>query len=457
MAANSIQLTLLVFCILSGAAAGHGRGQPAVTCPTGERCPAPRRPRRPPSRVCSLAHCTDPARCTPDPRGRGCRCAKGFYGDHCDKGEGSQIPKTPVPDPRPRVPRRRGVQFYIQLKVVCGKDYITMWMVEDFFKYYDVPLESLRLPNKSCGAQREVVGGVPYYMARISKEKYAVCGGKPLEKNITHISYSLTLLSDARVVGNIVRDPVIRIQYTCVYPYTRSVSLTFPVIPLPSETLMRMDELEATVGMTLYTDASYTSAYSRAPSIQLSDKVYVEVSVTEPKDFFVLGVERCWATQTPQPNATEQAVHTLLHNGCANDETVTILHPSAALGRAAGRAAGPTGDRSVMRFSFDMFRFVLAPHDLYLHCSIQLCEPDDHALCTPICKSIIKREAVRADHAHGLLSYGPIRVEMPDPQQSSLLKMVVLPMAGIWTLGLFFLILLVVAKAGRRRMVDTVH
>jgi len=65
--------------------------------------------------------------------------------------------------------------------VVCGKDFITMRMVEDFFKYYNVPLESLRLPNKSCGAQREVIDGVPYYMARISKEKYTLCGGKPLE------------------------------------------------------------------------------------------------------------------------------------------------------------------------------------------------------------------------------------------------------------------------------------
>ena len=52
------------------------------------------------------------------------------------------------------------------------------------------------------------------------------------QKNITHIAYSLSLLSAPQVVGNIVRDPVIKIDYTCVYPYTRSVSLAFPVIPL---------------------------------------------------------------------------------------------------------------------------------------------------------------------------------------------------------------------------------
>lgn len=370
--------------------------------------------------ICNVTHCTDPEVCTLYPDGHGCRCNKGYYGDQCDKDA--------------------------QLKVICGKDFITMRMVEDFFTYYNVPLDSLRLPNKSCGAQREVIHGVPYYMARISKEKYTLCGGKPLQKNITHISYSLSLLSATQVVGNIVRDPVIRIEYTCVYPYTRSISLAFPVIPRANEAVMRMHELDAKVEMKLYTDHTFTSSYSRAPTINLRNKVYVEVSVTEPKDFFVLGVMECWATQTSQPEASDQAVHTLLHNGCVNDETVTLLKGNTS------------ADGSLMRFSFDMFRFVLEPHELYLHCSVQLCEPEDRALCMPSCKSIIKREAVRADHAHGLLSYGPIRVVMPHrpPPTNGLLKMVVLPMVAIWTLGLFLLILLVVAKAARRGVLATV-
>jgi hypothetical protein len=34
--------------------------------------------------------------------------------------------------------------------------------------------------------------------------------------------------------------------------------------------------------------------------------------------------------------------------------------------------------------------------------------------------------------------------------------MVILPLAGIWTVGLFLLILLIVAKSGRRRIEDPV-
>lgn len=35
------------------------------------------------------------------------------------------------------------------------------------------------------------------------------------------------------------------------------------------------------------------------------------------------------------------------------------------------------------------------------------------------CNSISKREAVSADPAQGLLTYGPIRIEVPDRSQSS--------------------------------------
>lgn len=36
---------------------------------------------------------------------------------------------------------------------------------------------------------------------------------------------------------------------------------------------MRVDELDATIQMMLYTDHSYTEAYSSAPTIELRDKV----------------------------------------------------------------------------------------------------------------------------------------------------------------------------------------
>lgn len=65
-------------------------------------------------------------------------------------------------------------------KVTCGRDYISIRGLEDFFRYHNVPLESLHLPNKSCRAQREVIDGVSYYASRLSKDQYLTCGGKLL-------------------------------------------------------------------------------------------------------------------------------------------------------------------------------------------------------------------------------------------------------------------------------------
>ncbi|XP_005935846.1 zona pellucida glycoprotein d [Haplochromis burtoni] len=369
--------------------------------------------------TCSVEHCTDPTRCVLSKDQRSCKCALGFYADKCDRNA--------------------------HLKVMCGKDHVAIRAAEAFFEYHGVPLESLHLPNKSCGAKREHIDGVPYYVFRVSKHKYVTCGGLPFEKNVTHIWFSLSVRSDPRVTGNIIRDPVIRMDFTCMYPFIRRVSLPFSVSPISSETVMRVDELEAKIRMMLYTDHTYTKPYTSSPTIELRDKVYVEVTMMEPADLFLLRVNECWATQYPQPNSTEGSVHFLLQNGCVKDQTVSFLNITEG-------QSGRNGQKSTVRYSFDMFRFSAHPHDLYLHCTVQLCDLDDHESCIPNCNSISKREAVSADPAQGLLTYGPIRIEVPDRSQSSVLLAVVLPVAAVWTLGFFLIILITVAKAGRKRL-----
>lgn len=51
------------------------------------------------------------------------------------------------------------------------------------------------------------------------------------QKNFTHVTYSLSLQSDPQVLGNIIRDPVIKLDYKCISPYIRRVSLPFPIVP----------------------------------------------------------------------------------------------------------------------------------------------------------------------------------------------------------------------------------
>ncbi|XP_041965829.1 zona pellucida glycoprotein d isoform X1 [Alosa sapidissima] len=371
--------------------------------------------------LCDVSNCTNTSNCILSADGHSCKCAMEYYGDLCDK--------------------------VASMKVMCGKNFISITVIEDFFKYYNVSVESLHLANKSCRAHKEVISAVPHYIVRTSKDQYAACGGKPLEKNITHIAYSLTLMSDPNVHENIIRDPTVKIDYTCVYPYMRAVSLPFPIHPFSSETVVRVDELDVTVEMALFKDHTFTDAFSSAPSIHLRDKVYVQVSVTEPKDFFLLNVNECWASQSPKHNETTGLTHPLLLNGCVNDETV--IFETGTMSEMFGN-----GKSSTVRYSFSMFRFVAEPSVVYLHCKVHICAPDEDEPCRPKCKSITKREAAREGPTQGLLSYGPIKIDKTETstQKSKLVLMLMLPVGAVWVLGLFLLILITFAQAGARRV-----
>uniref|UniRef100_A0A3B4AUY2 Uncharacterized protein n=1 Tax=Periophthalmus magnuspinnatus TaxID=409849 RepID=A0A3B4AUY2_9GOBI len=367
--------------------------------------------------LCSLQHCTNNDTCTVSKDQRSCKCVQGYYGDRCDQSA--------------------------HIQVNCERDSISIRALESYFTYHKVPLDSLHLPNKLCRAQKEVINGVTYYTAKVFKDDYLLCGGKPLEKNITHIAYSLSLMSNPRITGNIIREPAVKLDYKCVFPYIRTVSLKYPVIPFFSEIVVRVDEVDAKIQMMLYTDHSYSKAYAYAPTFELGDKVYVAVTVTEPAEFFLLRVNECWATQSPQPNSTDGSVHTLLLNGCVEDDTVTFLNES--------NSNFGNGANSTVRYSFQMFQFATEPYDIYLHCAVQLCEPEDRRTCIPNCNSISKREAVMADWPHSLLSYGPIKLDVSEKPQSNILTTVVLPVAGVWITGFFLVIVILVAKAGNRR------
>ncbi|XP_064193416.1 zona pellucida glycoprotein d isoform X1 [Anguilla rostrata] len=361
--------------------------------------------------ACNITQCTDPDRCRLSADNITCRCTAEYYGDFCDK--------------------------VATFQVLCSKDFITVMVIEDFFNYYNVKLESLHLENKTCRARQETIDGVSYYIVRTSKEQYANCGGNPLQKNITHVEYGLTLMSDPEVEGYIIRDPTIRIEYKCIYPYFRRISLPFPVIPASSEAVMRINELDATVEMVLYKDKTYTEALAKSPVLQLRDKVYVEIKVTEPEGFFHIGVNECWATQAPSPGKAEGSFHTLVLNGCVEDETVQFLNV--------------TDPVVGVRYTFDMFRFVSRPHDLYLHCTVRLCPPEEGKLCIPQeCRA--KRDVVPGGSAEGLLTYGPIRLEAPERHESNLLLTLILPVGGIWIVGLFLFSLIAFIKGVNKRL-----
>lgn len=67
------------------------------------------------------------------------------------------------------------------MNVTCGKDFISILVDEEYFKYYNVGVEDVHLTNASCRAHREEISGSAYFTVHTPMDQYTACGGKPLE------------------------------------------------------------------------------------------------------------------------------------------------------------------------------------------------------------------------------------------------------------------------------------
>ncbi len=68
-----------------------------------------------------------------------------------------------------------------KMNVTCGKDFISILVDEELFKYYNVGIEAVHLTNASCRAHREEISGSVYFTVHTPMDQYTACGGKPLE------------------------------------------------------------------------------------------------------------------------------------------------------------------------------------------------------------------------------------------------------------------------------------
>ena len=103
------------------------------------------------------------------------------------------------------------------------------------------------------------------------------------------------------------------------------------------------------VAMMLFKDESYGPVYSSAPSINVSDTVYVGIILGESPEGAVIQARQCWATPTENP---EDPVRVSLIDGfCSdNDETGVNIINNGNSNRAkwttkAFKFAGPNYDK----------------------------------------------------------------------------------------------------------------
>ncbi|XP_033895958.3 zona pellucida glycoprotein d [Acipenser ruthenus] len=361
---------------------------------------------------CDPKVCMDPGTCELDSVSGNCSCVAGFYGNACDK---------------------------LHMEVICEKDLFKVMVVKEYFEYNNISLSMLHLLNVNCTAIEEELDGVQYYTAAMNNKNYTMCGGLKPQVNKTHITYTNVLSSGVWPTAVIVRQQQVDVTFHCVYPYDRTVSLPIPIRPSKSDSLIRLNQKEATVVIEIYKDGTYKEPYTSVPILKLKSTVYIQIGILEDDGFFRVRVVDCWASQSSDPNAGLVSPNqTLISDGCKADPTLVFQNTN--------------GQGGFVQFSFEMFRFVVFPFEWYLHCRVRLCIPASEDACVAICRNKRRdqRDASESE-AQGLLSYGPIKVEMPENQRLNLLLVAAFPAGAVVLIIVFLFILLAIAKATNKR------
>ncbi|XP_023257437.1 CUB and zona pellucida-like domain-containing protein 1 [Seriola lalandi dorsalis] len=141
--------------------------------------------------------------------------------------------------------------------------------------------------------------------------------------------------------------------------------------------------------------------------VYLKQMIFMQIEATTSIPNTELFVESCRATPYDNPNS--RISYTIIENGCVKDKTVQV-YPSS---------------KSQFRFGMEAFEFIGAHDEVYITCSVILCEagmPDTR--CSMGCirsnsgKNRGKREAVAQTSRHSI-SQGPLHLAKTSDSQAS--------------------------------------
>uniref|UniRef100_A0A3Q3QAR5 ZP domain-containing protein n=1 Tax=Monopterus albus TaxID=43700 RepID=A0A3Q3QAR5_MONAL len=217
--------------------------------------------------------------------------------------------------------------------------------------------------------------------------------GNTLRTNSTHAIYSNSLF--VYPLNNTYFTPSVRLPFFCVYPLDTDTSLNVAISPfLPLAGGLSGVGEPARASMSLFRNSNFTEAYPAGwVSLPVGSPLFVGISVEERDTGFVVVLEDCYSTHSP--NSSDPAQYFLIQNKCPADRRqVSVVENGSSL---------------KARFSALFFLFQGDYQNVYLHCNLSLCNRRTHN-CVPFCSSRTHRSV-----SHSIpvkpLTIGPITCE----------------------------------------------
>ncbi|XP_062304251.1 uromodulin-like [Osmerus eperlanus] len=270
--------------------------------------------------------------------------------------------------------------------MVCGPSALEVGLVKAHLAAIGLDSSSAHLADPRCSAHQERDGTVWYQVER----REGSCG-TTLRTNGSHAIYSNSLF--VYPVGNVTFVRPLSVPFSCSYPLETDSSLGVairPYLAVKSAAVGQGSKVKAS--MTLFHNANYTEPYAMGPvTMAVGSVLHVGVSVDEKEtERFVVVLDDCYATHSSKP--ADLMRYYLIQNGCPSDRRQVTVEESGLSLQA--------------RFSALLFLFQGDYRDVYLHCSLNLCDQRSSS-CSPSC-SARKRRSVTPTVTLAPLTFGPI-------------------------------------------------
>ncbi|CAK6982387.1 LOW QUALITY PROTEIN: uncharacterized protein LOC128375818 [Scomber scombrus] len=253
-------------------------------------------------------------------------------------------------------------------QLICGRDKLQVGLDLASMTSSGFNPFTGNLAARNCSSFR-VLDGVVWYEV---EAKAGPCGNT-LTTNHTHAIYSNTLF--IYPMDNTSFAVPVSLPFSCAYPLETNTSLNVAVRPFLEHGGISGSGAKVRASMFLFRNSTYTKTYPAGQiTLPVGSPLYVGVYVDEKDTNFAAVLEDCYATHSSNPD--DPVRYSLIQNKCPTDRRQVSVVESGSSLRA--------------RFSALFFLPQGEYRDVFLHCSLRLCDQRS-SLCVPSCTRRARR------------------------------------------------------------------
>lgn len=315
------------------------------------------------------------------------------------------------------------------VNVTCSANNMCIQLKKSFLAEEGITTnyDGIHLKNCDQGVREGFDDDSAPYITVCTELGFNTCGTE-MHMNKTHVSYLNRLfttngdnqMEKGSVIVGTTNEFIV--PWHCVYPLEYLVGLesstgeqygyfipkiydvvTVTLLLKPGE-----GEGEFPVAMMLYKDNTYEEVYNEPPTLNVTDRLYVQSHLLKGPNDAVIQTRRCWATSTADVNDPVQ--YTLINDYC-EDGVAKEQAEVDVVTNGVGNTA---------RWEANVFKFVNKAQ-VHLHCAVRICINTDDNSCLltnddqDVCSNRRRRAAdsylPMQDEKEAVVSIGPLTLE----------------------------------------------